>query len=187
VTVSDAHSFDSSSFEPLRAKRGWIVALGVIYLLAGIVALSSVALATVVSVFIVGIAMLVAGVAEVINAFQMKSWSKFLLWVLLGSLYIAAGILAFENPLLTAKALTLLLSLFLLASGITKIILAFSMKVGGSWLVFLSGLITAIVGAVILAHWPVESLYVLGIFLGVDLVVTGAGWISIGLGLKNRV
>ena len=187
MTVSDAHSFDGSSFEPLRAKRGWIVALGVIYLLAGIVALSSVALATVVSVFIVGIAMLVAGVAEVINAFQMKSWSKFLLWVLLGSLYVAAGILAFENPLLTAKALTLLLSLSLLASGITKIILAFSMKVGSSWLVFLSGLITVIVGAVILAHWPVESLYVLGIFLGVDLVVTGAGWISIGLGLKNRV
>jgi len=89
--------------------------------------------------------------------------------------------------LLTAKALTLLLSLSLLASGITKIILAFSMKVGSSWLVFLSGLITAIVGAVILAHWPVESLYVLGIFLGVDLVVTGAGWIAIGLGLKSRV
>jgi uncharacterized membrane protein HdeD (DUF308 family) len=40
---------------------------------------------------------------------------------------------------------------------------------------------------VILAHWPVESLYVLGIFLGADLVVTGAGWISIGLGLKSRV
>ena len=87
MTVSDAHSFDSSSFEPLRAKRGWIVALGVIYLLAGIVALSSVALATVVSVFIVGIAMLVAGVAEVINAFQVKSWGKFALWLALGLLY----------------------------------------------------------------------------------------------------
>ena len=187
MTVSDAHSFDSSPFEPLRAKRGWIVALGVVYLLAGIVALSSVALATIVGVFIVGIAMVVAGVAEVINALQVRSWSKFLLWTLLGGLYIVAGILAFENPLLTAKALTFLLSLFLLASGITKIILAFSMKVGRSWLVFFSGLITVIVGAVILAHWPVESLYVLGIFLGVDLVVTGAGWISIGLGLKSRV
>jgi uncharacterized membrane protein HdeD (DUF308 family) len=187
VTVSDAHALDHSPGGPLRAKSGWIVALGVVYLLAGIVALSSVALATAVSVFIVGIAMLVAGVAEVLNAFQMKSWNKFLLWALLGGLYIAAGILAFEDPLLTAKALTLLLSLSLLASGITKILLVFSMKVGGSWLVFLSGLITVIVGAVILAHWPFESLYVLGIFLGVDLVVTGAGWISIGFGLKSRV
>jgi uncharacterized membrane protein HdeD (DUF308 family) len=186
VTVSDAHSLDNSS-APLRAKSGWVVALGVVYLLAGLVALSSVALATVVSVFIVGIAMVVAGVAEVINALQMKSWSKFLLWLLLGGLYIVAGILTFENPLLTAKLLTLLLSLFLLASGITKIILAFSMKVGASWLVFLSGLITVIVGAVILAHWPVESLYVLGIFLGVDLVVAGVSWISIGLGLKSRL
>ena len=81
-----------------------------------------------------------------------------------------------------------LLGFFLLASGITKIFLGFSIKAGTpSFVVVLSGLITVLVGAVILAHWPVESLYVLGIFLGVDLVVTGAGWISIGLGLKSRV
>jgi len=187
MAISDTRSPISASAEPLRAKSGWIVALGVVYLLAGIVALSSIALATAVSVFLVGIMMMVAGVAEVINAFQMKSWGKFLLWVLLGGLYIVAGILAFENPLLTASLLTLLLGISLVASGITKIILAFSMKVGTSWfVVFLSGVITTAVGAIILAHWPVASLYVLGIFLAVDLISAGVGWISIGLGLRAR-
>jgi uncharacterized membrane protein HdeD (DUF308 family) len=38
---------------------------------------------------------------------------------------------------------------------------------------------------VILAHWPVSSLYVLGVFLGVDLVIAGAGWIALGLGLRG--
>jgi uncharacterized membrane protein HdeD (DUF308 family) len=66
----------SSSTEPLRAKSGWIVALGVVYLAAGAIALSSVALATVVSVFVVGIMMVVSGAAEVINAFQVKSWAS---------------------------------------------------------------------------------------------------------------
>jgi uncharacterized membrane protein HdeD (DUF308 family) len=186
VTVSDAQPPVAPSTEPLRAKSGWIIALGVIYLVAGIVALSSVTLATVVSVLLVGIMMIVSGVAEVINAFQVKSWGRFMLWVLLGALYVVAGILVFQNPLLTAKLLTLLVGAFLIASGITKFVLAFSMKTGTSWVVVLSGLITLLVGLVIVAQWPVGSLYILGIFLAVDLIFSGIGWISIGLGLKPR-
>ena len=99
----------SSELEPLRAKSGWIVALGVIYVIAGIIALGSVVMATVASVFVVGIMMLVAGIAEVINAFQVKTWGRFLFWLLLGALYIIAGFVTFENPLLAAVLLTLIL------------------------------------------------------------------------------
>lgn len=178
----------SSGLEPLRAKRGWIVALGIIYLVAGLVALGSVVMATIVSVFVVGIMMLIAGVAEVINAFQIKSWGRFLLWLLLGVLYIVAGFLTFENPLLAAALLTLLLGVSLTASGIMRIILAFGMKEGTPWIwVVLSGAITLLLGLVILAHWPVSSLYILGLFLGIDLVIAGAGWLAVGLGLGRRV
>src|ERR1700747_2295121 len=113
---------------PLRAKWGWIVALGVVYLVAGFIALGSVVLATVASVLVVGVMMIVAGVAEVFSAFQIKSWGKFLLWVLLGVLYIVAGFVTFENPLLAAAVLTLILGASLLASGVMRIILGFSMK-----------------------------------------------------------
>jgi uncharacterized membrane protein HdeD (DUF308 family) len=159
----------------------------VIYVVAGLIALSSVVLATVVSVFIVGIMMVVAGVAEVINAFQLKSWGKFLLWIVLGLLYIVAGIMTFENPLLAAALLTLMLGVALVASGIMRIILAFSMKEGMPWMwVVLSGVITLLLGGIILAKWPVASLYILGLFLGIDLVFAGVGWIFVGLGLKSR-
>jgi uncharacterized membrane protein HdeD (DUF308 family) len=178
----------ASGLEPLRSKWGWIVALGVVYVIAGIVALGSVVTATVVSVFVVGIMMLVAGVAEVINAFQIKTWGRFLLWLLLGVLYIVAGFLTFENPLLAAALLTLLLGVALVVSGIMRIGLGFGMRQATPWIwVVLSGLITFLIGLVILAHWPVASLYVLGILLGIDLIVAGAGWIGAGLGLKRTV
>jgi uncharacterized membrane protein HdeD (DUF308 family) len=176
-----------SGLEPLRAKSGWIVALGVLYVVAGVIALGSVVMATVASVFVVGIMMLIAGVGEVINAFQIKTWGKFLLWLLLGALYIVAGFATFENPLLAASFLTLFLGIVLLVSGIMRIVLAFSMKEGMPWIaVALSGVITILLGGVILAHWPVSSIYVLGIFLGIDLIFAGAGWIAIGLGLRQR-
>ncbi len=185
--ASHTPTLDRSDVQPLRAKCGWIVALGVIYLIAGLIALSSVALATVASVFVVGVMMLIAGVAEVINAFALKSWGNFLLWLALGILYIIAGFVTFENPLLAAAILTLMLGFALVASGIMRIVLAFSMRgsVPWVWVVF-SGLITLLLGIVILVHWPVSGLYVLGVFLGIDLVFAGIGWILIGFGLKSR-
>jgi uncharacterized membrane protein HdeD (DUF308 family) len=184
-----ASSFPAATgLEPLRAKWGWIVALGVVYVVAGLVALSSVAFATVVTVLVVGIMMLIAGVAQVINSFQIKNWGKFLLWLLLGVLYIIAGFLTFENPLLAAALLTLLLGLSLVMSGIMRIVLAFSMKEGAPWVwVVLSGLITFLLGLIIVAHWPVSGLYILGLFLGIDLIIAGMCWIGVGLGLRRRI
>ena len=175
-----------SEMAPLRAKWGWIVALGVVYVLAGFIALGSVVMATVASVFVVGAMMIIAGAAEVISAFQVKSWGKFLLWVLLGALYIIAGFVTFQNPLLAAALLTLILGASLVASGIMRIILAFSMKQETPWIwILLSSVITLLLGLLILAHWPVSSLYILGVFLGIDLIVAGAGSIGLGFGLHR--
>src|SRR3982074_1306752 len=119
---------------PLHAKWGWIVTLGAVYVIVGFIALGSVVVATVASVLVVGVAMIVAGIAEVINAFQVKNWGKFLLWALLGVLYVIAGFVTFENPLLAAALLTLVLGASLVASGIMRIILAFSMKRETPWI-----------------------------------------------------
>jgi uncharacterized membrane protein HdeD (DUF308 family) len=156
-------------------------------MLAGVIALSSVALATVAKVLVVGIMMLVAGVSEVINAFQVKSWSKFLLWILLGALYVVAGLLTLENPFLAAAVLTLVLGAVLVTSGMTRVFLAFNMKSGAHWTwVLLSGVVTIFLGIVILSHWLVSSVYVLGLFLGIDLIIVGASWIRLGLDLQTK-
>jgi len=183
-TVADPQA--RSDTAPLRAKSGWIIALGVVYLIAGFIALGSVAMATVASVLVVGVMMIIAGVAEVFSAFQIKTWGKFLLWALLGVLYIFAGFVTFENPLLAAVLLTLILGASLVASGIMRIFLGFSMKRETPWIwVVLSGVITLLLGLLILARWPVSSLYILGLFLGIDLIMAGVGWIGLGFGLRR--
>ena len=140
TTAIDTLIPSSSDVAPLRAKSGWIVALGVAFVIAGLVALGSVVMATVASVFIVGVMMMIAGVAEVINAFQFKTWGRFLLWVLLGVLYIVAGFVTLENPLLAAAMLTLVLGVILVASGIMRIVLALGMRKEKPWIwIALSG------------------------------------------------
>jgi uncharacterized membrane protein HdeD (DUF308 family) len=148
-----------------------------------VIALGSVVPATVATVFVVGIAM-TSRASPVINAFQIKTWGRFLFW-LARILYIIAGFVA-SNPLLTAASLTLILGAALCASGIVRIFLGFNMQHGSPWIwVVVSGVITLLLGLIILAHWPVSSLWTLGVFLGVDLVFAGASWIGVGMGLRT--
>ena len=75
----------------------------------------------------------------------------------------------------------------LVISGIMRFILAFSMKEGAPWIwVVLSEVLSLLLGLVILTRWPVSILYVLELFVGVHLMIVGAGWIGIGLGLQKR-
>ena len=172
----------------LRAKWGWIVALGVIFMIAGVIALGSVLMATLSAIFVIGVMMIMAGVTEIITAFSVKDWGRFALWMLLGLLYVAAGIICFYRPFEAAAIVTLMLGFALIIGGVVRGFLAWSVREAGKpwgW-VAVSALITLLLGLMIVAKWPYSSAYTLGIFLGIDLIFIGSGWLSIGLALKNK-
>jgi uncharacterized membrane protein HdeD (DUF308 family) len=170
----------------LRAKWGWVVALGVVSLIAGIVALGSVVMATASAVMIVGFMMLVAGFAEIFAAFNVKDWGHFFYWLLLGALYVFAGIVCLQNPFAAATFLTLMLGVALILGGLLRIFIATRMKHGTPWgWAVASGVITLLLGVMIVAHWPASSFFVLGMFLGIDLIFIGTTWITMGLALKR--
>jgi len=171
---------------PLRDKWGWMVAFGALLALAGFVALGSVVGSTVVTVLAVGVAMIVSGLVEIAYAFAIRSWKKFFLFILIGLLYVVGGVTVVQNPMLAAGFLTLVLGAGLVASGLVRVFLAFQLPKNTPWLfVALSGVVPLLLGGVILAHWPVSSLWVLGMFLGVDLIFAGASWMGFGISLKR--
>ena len=170
----------------LRSRWGWFVALGVLMIVAGVIALGSLLMATVVTALWVGVMMIVSGAFEIVHGFQMKQWGRFFLWIAIGALYVVAGFLVFRNPLLAAGVFTWLLGFGLIVAGVVRIFLAMQMKSGSAWgWVVLSGIITLLLGVVILLQWPASSAYALGIFLGVDLLFDGAAWLGMGLALRR--
>ena len=52
--------------------------------------------------------------------------------------------------------------------------------------IFLAAAVTILLGLIIVSHWPLDSVYVLGTLLGVDLLFHGVGWVSFGMGLYSR-
>jgi len=174
------------SLEATRAKWGWFVALGVLLLIFGGIAFGNLFIATVASVYVVGSLMLAAGIVEIAHAFGVKTWSRFFYWLLNGLVYAIAGFLAFYNPLLASAILTFLLAVALVASGLLRAWVGFSQQsqTGWGW-VAASGVVTALAGLVIAMGWPVNSLWVLGMFLAIDLIFQGWSLIAVGLALKK--
>lgn len=175
-----------SPVSEVRSKWGWFVALGVVLLVFGGVAAANLFLATVASVYYVGMMMIIGGVVHLVHAFQVKAWRETISWVLSALLYLAAGVLAFVNPVLTSAALTLLMAAALLVAGAFRIWTAWRTRPekGWGWLMA-GGIVTALAGVVFLIGWPVNSLWLLGLFLAFDLAMQGWALIAFGLALRK--
>ncbi len=176
----------SPSDSHVRAKWGWFVALGVLLLVLGVIAFANLFAATVVSVLYVGMVMIIGGVLEIVHAFQVKRWGGFFFWLISGLIYGAAGVIVFYNPLLAAAALTLLLAVSLIVSGAIRAGSSFQLRPQPGWgWIMASGVVTFLAGLVFLIGWPVNTLWLLGIVLAVDLTFQGVSAIACGLALRS--
>jgi uncharacterized membrane protein HdeD (DUF308 family) len=173
--------------ERLEAKWASITAFGVLLVVLGVAALVFSLVATIATVTLNGVLFLMAGAAEIAIGMHARKWGPFFFWVIGGILYLAAGVICIVNPVLASVVLTLLLGAGLIAAGAIRVLLAFRLPpVQPRLLVFVAAAVTILLGLVIVSHWPMDSVYVLGTLLGVDLLFHGAGWVSFGLGLHAR-
>lgn len=170
----------------MHAKWKLFVALGAILLLFGIIAALNIFWATIATVYYVGILMIGGGGIHIAQVFQVKAWRETVTFGLSGLLYLAAGVLAFVNPVLTSTVLTLLMAFALLIAGIFRIAAALRMRPqkGSGW-VLAGGIVTLLAGIVFLIGWPINSLWLLGLFLAFDLAAQGWALIALGLALRK--
>jgi uncharacterized membrane protein HdeD (DUF308 family) len=168
---------------PLPAGGGveqpWVrVLLGVVLLMAGIVVLGNVVVATLFSVFLIGWAAIIAGIFELVHAFWTKGWGGFVWQILLGLLYIASGIILINQPVAGVLILTWLLGIFFIVSGLVRIYVGMTNWAESGWLLLISGVFGVLAGLVILSGWPMTGAWVIGFLLGIDLILHGIGWLA---------
>ena len=183
-SVQPSHNLGEATHR-LRAKWGAILAFGVLLILLGVVSMVFAFFSTIAMVTMNGVLLLVAGAAEIGVGMHARNWGRFFFWVLGGLLYIAAGVFCILNPIAASAILTLLIGAGLVAAGVVRAWLAFQLPSSSQRsMVWLGAAVTFLLGLAIVANWPLSSLYVLGTFLGVDLIVHGAGWASFAYGLR---
>jgi uncharacterized membrane protein HdeD (DUF308 family) len=170
----------------LGNKWKWFVVIGIALIVLGVLALSNQLLATLFSVYYLAIFLFASGCLQIAQAFQMRVTNMALFVGGSGLLYVIAAVMTFFNPIFTTALLTLLIAVSLIVAGIMRLWEGFKDRhlLGAPWLMF-SGLITLLLGVMIAIGWPTDTLWIIGIFLGIDLLFQGWSCLSLGLMLKS--
>jgi uncharacterized membrane protein HdeD (DUF308 family) len=114
-------------------QRSWwlYTLLGAVLLIAGAFVLGDVVFASAISAIFIAWAIVIAGIFEIVHAFNARGWKGFVFNLLLGVLYIAGGAILLANPVAASIKLTLALGIIWIVSGLFRIDLAaFSGKSG---------------------------------------------------------
>jgi uncharacterized membrane protein HdeD (DUF308 family) len=174
-----------SKLVPLRRNSGWLLAAGIILIILGVIGLGASALLSVASAIWFGALIFVGGVVLLVDAFRHEGWKSRIMHLLIGLLYIVVGALTFANPLVATASLTLLAGCALVATGALRIFVAFQNRELPHWIwILVSGLLSLALGVMILVQWPASSLWVLGTFLAIELIMQG--WATVALARAIR-
>ncbi|HEX3350461.1 MAG TPA: HdeD family acid-resistance protein [Acetobacteraceae bacterium] len=167
-------------------RWGWFVALGIVMIVAGVFALGDTVLVTLISTIFIGALLLVSGVIQIFHAFANKGWGAFLFALLCGVVYIIGGFLIMQEPVQGSVVITIVLTVALAIGGVLRIVMALRHRdMSGWWLVLLGGIISVVLAVILYASLPWSGLWVLGTLIGVELIVQGASWLSMGMGLRS--
>ena len=176
-TFADGDSFGS--------VRGWVIFAGITSLVVGTAAVIYTGTATIASVVLFGWLLMVAGVMQTVNAFQVRTWSGFFLYLLDGIIRTVVGALLVLYPGAGAQSITLLLSFYFIVAGLFKtfgsIVLQFP---SWGWSVA-SGVVSLALGVMLAMQWPTSSQWFIGFVVGLDLILYGWALLMLAAAVKR--
>ncbi|MGB8029410.1 MAG: DUF308 domain-containing protein [Terracidiphilus sp.] len=165
---------DSSLIGIAKQSVGWAIALSILLILAGVLAIVVPPVAGIGVTILVAWLLVLGGVAHLALAWHIRSTGGLLWEVLLGLLYLALAVYLLVWPVAGLASLTLLLACYLFGKGILVLILAFRIRrlTGSGWL-FFDGVIALILGAMIGLSWPRSSEWAIGTLIGISMLFAG--------------
>lgn len=159
---------------------GTEIVVGVLLVILGLIAIARPLYATIASTVVFGWLFIFAGIAQIVYAFGSKGAGQVIWKVLLGILYLGAGIIVLSNVLGGAIALTLILGITIFAQGVLQTILAFQIRPARSWgWVLFGGILAIILGILLWSQWPFNAPWLIGTWVGIVLLFDGIRMITL--------
>jgi uncharacterized membrane protein HdeD (DUF308 family) len=165
--------------------RGWVIFAGITMLVLGTAAVIYDVTATLASVFLFGWLLLLAGAIQTVQAFQVRTWSGFFLYLLDGLIRATVGTLLVVYPGSGALTLTLVLSLYFIVGGLFKTIGSMVLRFPSWEWSAASGLVSVALGVTLAMQWPVSGLWFIGFAVGLDLILYGWALLMFAAAVRN--
>lgn len=182
--MSDTQTLAIQMPQELIHYWGWFLAFGIALVAIGVAAVARAFTATIASMLFFGWLLVIAAVIEIVQAVIVGHWAGFFHHLLAAILFGVTGLLLVTRPLISAEALTFVMAIFFLIGGLFELISSSIVGLPGWGWQALDGIITIVLGGLVLAQWPASGLWVIGLFIGIDLIFYGFAWIALALGLR---
>lgn len=151
---------------------------GLLLMATGFLAASATAFTTLVTVMVLGFFILFSGCVLFLDAFTFwQGKNHGFTWHLVVSiLYLFAGVMLITNPLEGSVTLTFLLGLIYTLLGLLRIFFTTAIRLPNWGWSLANGIITLLIGILILSSWPTSSIFIIGLFVGIDIFFCGLAY-----------
>ncbi|QEG34970.1 HdeD family acid-resistance protein [Bythopirellula goksoeyrii] len=185
-TDSPAVAATEKLHELHQLREHWwaFLALGIALIVIGSICIIHPCVASVASVVLFGFLLLGGGIAQILSSFLAARWSGTLMHLFVGVLYGIVGFMIIDAPAENTLLLTKILAIFLMVVGLIDILSSLMQRFHGWGWVLLNGGVTFLLGLLINRQWPSSALWVIGLFIGIEMIFNGWSWIMLGLGIK---
>jgi uncharacterized membrane protein HdeD (DUF308 family) len=176
-----------STLSALAPKAiNWSIALSVLLIIAGLIALLLPFISGVAITLFFGWMMILSGITHFIFAFKTHTTGGVIWELLIGAIYLFTGVYLILHPLDALLALTLILACYLFFEAIVEFIQYFQLRPrhGTGWLI-VDGIITFILAIMIWRAWPASSVWVIGTLVGISMIFSGFSRLMLSLAAKR--
>jgi len=172
--------------EVLSRNWGWLLGLGILFIILGCLGVGMAVGLTLVSIVFLGMLFVIAGVAQIIDVFKSHQWKGAVWHALIAVLYLIGGGLVIYDPILASVIVTALIAWVLIIIGITRLTMAIVLRHTQGWFwLFFAGLTAIILGVLILMQWPFSALWVIGLFIAIELMVNGWSYVFMAIAMRR--
>jgi uncharacterized membrane protein HdeD (DUF308 family) len=165
---------------------GWFMTLGVVFIIGGVAALLLPFVASIAAVLTIGWVFILVGFITLIQAWQISTWGGFIWQAIIGLVIFLGGVGAIIDPISAAIGLALLVGIMFLAKGIAQLVMGLNLRPVGGWeWVLCAGILSVLVGLIIVFNWPLSGAWVLGTLAGISFIGTGASYIMMAVAARR--
>jgi uncharacterized membrane protein HdeD (DUF308 family) len=163
-----------------KHSTAWSITVGILLIVIGLAAIAVPFLAGVAASLLFGWLLVIAGIAHLVYAWSERRAGAVLWQILIGAVYLIAALYMLVFPIAGVATLTLVVAFYIVAEGAFEVAVFVRLRRlhGAAWFL-LNGLVSLLLGGLILLYWPFSSLWAVGTLMGISLLLGGIARITL--------